>query len=295
MDDDALAFLRSARRVGLVFSGGCSRCAFQIGAIETLLELGVRPAVCVGVSGGAWNAAAVAVGSAHRLRHYWRAFVRMPFLDLGNLLREHTPFRYAEMHRRTFDRYVGIERLRAPQTLPVFIGVTRLRDRTPAHFDLRTIEDPLSLMLASNYLPPFYTHAPRIGGERYGDGGLTDNVPYRKAFAEGCDAVVLVNMKGESEGGMYRNPREPEHVIPPEYRERIVLIRPRHRLPVGFTERRWEVLRGAVELGRLRAREVLLGESHPETHVRAEGLALSALLVRFLLSRVPGAPPRSAA
>ena len=54
-------------------------------------------------------------------------------------------------------------------------------------------------------MPPFYTHAPRIGGERYGDGGLTDNVPYEKAFAEGCDAVVLVTMKGESEGGLYRN------------------------------------------------------------------------------------------
>lgn len=291
---DALDLLRSARRVGFVFSGGCSRCVFQIGVIETLLELGVRPALCVGVSGGAWNAAAVAAGTAHRLRHYWRAALRMPYLDLGNLLREHTPFRYAEIHGRTFSRYVGIERLRSPETLPAFIGVTRLRDRTPTHFDLRAVEDPLGLMLASNYLPPFYTHAPRIGGERYGDGGLTDNIPYRRAFAEGCDAVVLVTMKGESEGGLYRNPREPEHFIPPEYRERTVLIRPRHRLPVAFIERRWEILRGAIELGRLRAREVLLGESHPETQVRAAGIALSALVIRLLLSRVPGAHRRSA-
>lgn len=286
---EALDLLLSARRVGFVFSGGCSRCVFQIGVIETLLELGVRPALCVGVSGGAWNAATVAVGTTHRLRHYWRAFARMPPLDFGNLLREQTPFRYAEMHRRTFRRYVGVERLRSPDALPVLIGVTRLRDKTSAHFDLRLADDPLNLMLASNYLPPFYTRAPRIGGERCGDGGLTDNVPYREAFAQGCDAVVLVTMKGESEGGLYRNPRDTEHLIPAEYRQRTVVIRPRHRLPVAFTERRWEVLRGAIELGRLRSREVLLGESHAATHVRAEGAALTALLVRLLPSRAPEA------
>src|SRR5687768_15677343 len=97
----ALRLLRSARRVGLVFSGGSSRCAFQIGVVEVLLELGVRPAVCVGVSGGSWNAAAVAVGHAHRLRSYWRAFSRMPGVDLRNLLREHSPYRWNELHRCT--------------------------------------------------------------------------------------------------------------------------------------------------------------------------------------------------
>ena len=40
------------------------------------------------------------------------------------------------------------------------------------------------------------------------------------------DAVVLVTMKGESEGGLYRNPHEPDHAIPPPYRERTVVIRP---------------------------------------------------------------------
>ena len=61
-ETDALSFLRSARKVGLVLSGGSARCAFQIGAIETLLELGIRPALCVAVSGGAWNGAAVTAG-----------------------------------------------------------------------------------------------------------------------------------------------------------------------------------------------------------------------------------------
>jgi len=282
-ETEALRLLRSARRVGLVLSGGSSRCAFQIGVVEALLELGVRPALCVGVSGGAWSAAAVAVGHAHRLRTYWRAFSRMPGFDLRNLLREHSPYRWSELHRRTFGRYVGIERLRRPETLPVFVGVTRLSDRKAFYYDLRTADDPLRVLLASNYLPPFYTHAPRIDGERCGDGGISNNIPYEKAFEEGCDAVVLVTMKGESEGLPYRNPREVEHGVPPEYRDRLIVIRPRHRLSTPFLERRWPVLVQAIELGRLRAREVLLGEAHPVTDIRPDRLAPTLLLARLIL------------
>jgi predicted acylesterase/phospholipase RssA len=281
-----LALLRSAGKVGLVLSGGSSRCSFQVGVIETLHELGIDPALSVAVSGGVWNGAAISAGTAPRLRQYWRAFTRMPHVDVRNLLRDHSFYRYPEMHRRTFGRYVGIERLRRPEAKPLWVGVTRLRDRQGAYFDARTSEDPLALCLASNYMPPFYTHAPRLEGERYGDGGLADNLPYEKAFAEGCDAVVLVTMKGESEGGLYRGPLEPDHVIPAPFRERTVVIRPRHRPPCRFVDRRWEVLSRMMDLGRLRAREVLLGELHPETEVRADVGPLDAAFRRLLLTRV---------
>ncbi|HEX3129317.1 MAG TPA: hypothetical protein VH394_18425, partial [Thermoanaerobaculia bacterium] len=69
------------------------------------------------------------------------------------------------------------------------------------------------------------------------------------------------------------------------YRDRVVVIRPRHRLPMSWLERRWPVLRNTIELGRLRAREVLLGEAHPETEARAAGTALTLLLARLLLRR----------
>jgi predicted acylesterase/phospholipase RssA len=279
-----LNLLVSARRVGLVLSGGAVRCAFQVGVIEVLVELGVRPALCVGVSCGVWNGAAVAVGATHRLRRYWRAFVRLPHLDFGNLLRGHSPFRWPELHRRTFRRYVGAERLRAPDALPLWVGVTRLADRRHVLFEAHRFEDPLPLLLASNFLPPFYTHAPRLGGERYGDGGLSNNLPYEKAFEEGCDAAVLISMKGESEGGLYRNPRDIDHQLPPALRQRAVVIRPRHRLPIAFTERRWPVLAELMDLGRLRAREVLLGERHPQTDVAAPGKAPTVVL-RSLLDR----------
>jgi NTE family protein len=279
--DSPLERLRNARRVGLVFSGGSSRCAFQVGVVERLTALGIRPAVCAGVSAGVWNAAMVAAGRAERLRFFWRSFMRMQALDLRNLLDEHSPWRYAKMHRRNYQRFID-RRLHEPDALPCFVSVTRLRDRTGVILDAREVEHPIDLLIAANFLPPFYTHTPPVEGERYGDGGISDNAPYERALAAGCDLVVLVTMKGESEGGIFKSSEDVDHQIPAELRERVVVIRPRHRLPYSFTERRWEKLRELMSLGDLRTREVLLGESHPETEIRARGEAPSARITKVL-------------
>lgn len=287
-----LARLQSAQKVGFVFSGGSSRCAFQVGVIERLLAFGVKPAVTVGVSAGAWNAAIVAAHQAQRIRFFWKSFMRMPHVDLRNLFVDHSPWRFAEMHRRNFGRFIGAK-LHEPDALPCFISLTRLRDRSNTLVDLRAFAQPIEVLLAANFLPPFYTHTPLLDGERYGDGGVTDNAPYERAFAEGCDAVVLVTVKGESEGGIFKSARETDHEIPSHLRDDVVVIRPRHRLPVGFTERRWSTLSQLVTLGDLRAREVLLGERHPETDIAARGEAPSvklSRLVRKLRATLPSRP-----
>ena len=278
----AFEVLQRARRVGYVLSGGSARCAFQIGAIEALAELGIEPALTIGVSAGAWNAAVVSAGIRTRLRFYWRSFLRMPHIDLRNLFVEHSPWRFAEMHRRNFRRFIGPDRFHQPDALPLLISVTRLSDKTNVIFDAREFDNPIDLLLASNFLFPFYMHPPLLHGVRYGDGGMSDNAPYERAFAEGCDAVVLVAQKGQSEGGLFKNFWDLEHDIPDGYRDRVIVIRPRHRLPIAFTERRWSVLEPLARVGYLRVREVLVGEQHPETFIRAPGEAPSAKFTRVV-------------
>ena len=188
------------------------------------------------------------------------------------------------MHERTFERFIGRDRFKQPDALPLFVSVTRFRDGANVIFDARDVDDPLQLLLATNYLPPFYTHRPVIDGEMYGDGGISDNAPYEKALAEGCDAVVVVTQKGESEGGLFKRKGDYDHVVTDP---RVVVIRPRHRLPFSFTERRWDVLDVLARIGYLRTREILLGEDHVETHVRAEGEAPSARARRILRAIIP--------
>lgn len=277
----ALDRLREAKRVGFLFSGGSSRCVFQVGVVETLHAFGIEPAMCLGVSAGSWNAAAVAAGNWRRLRPYWRFFSRMPAVDLRNLFAPdgHSPWVWSRLHDRAFRRYVTEARIRAG--LPLFVSLTRLRDKRNVILDVQTAADPFRVLLASNYLPPFYTHTPLVEGERYGDGGWSDNAPYEALLDRGCDMVVLMASKGESEGGLFRNNADYEHVIPPSLAERVVVIRPRHRLPLPFVERRWEKLAPIANIGSLRAREVLTGETLPGTEVAAKGKAFTAHVARI--------------
>ena len=172
-----LASLQQAKKIAFVFSGGSARCAFQIGAIEALAELGIRPAMTIGVSAGAWNAALVAARREHRIRHYWRTFVRMPHVCLRNLFIEHSPWQLRRIHTRNFARVVRPGRFHEADALPLLVSVTRLLDGANVILDAREVDDPLELILATNYLWPFYTHAPRLKGERFGDGGFSDNAP----------------------------------------------------------------------------------------------------------------------
>lgn len=276
----ALEKLRSARRLGFLFSGGSTRCAFQVGVVETLVDLDIHPAMTLGVSAGAWNAAAVAVGNSAKLREYWEYYAGLPHVNLHNLIHEHTPFNWANAHRRAFSRYVGRERIRDPRTLPVYVAVTRLRDLASVVIDVRKAANPLRVLLATNYLPPFYTHPVTIDGEKYGDGGISDNLPYEALIERGADVVLILSTNGESDGGFYRSINELHHVIPPEFDDRLVVIRPRHRLPIGFIDWKIEDLERAMEIGRLRAREVLLDETYPETDVRGNGIEPLGMVLR---------------
>jgi predicted acylesterase/phospholipase RssA len=222
----------------------------------------------------------VSAGNWQRLRAYWRFFNRMPYVDFLNLFREHSPFIWPRLHKRAFRRYVGTERIR--MGLPLYVALTRLRDHAAVVLDARAAADPFQILLASNYLPPFYTHPSPVDGERYGDGGWVDNIPYEALFERGCDTVVLITPKGESEGGLMRNASDCDHVISEQYRDRVIVIRPRYRLPLGFVERRWAMLAPIADLGALRAREILLGERHPETDLAAKRSAPSHCLSRVL-------------
>src|SRR5207244_11290245 len=98
----------------------------------------------LGVYGGVWNAAAVAVGNAHRLRSYWHFFTRLPAVDLTNLVREHSPFIWSRIHERSYRRYVGNERIKSADALPLYVGLTSLPDRAYVLPDARTARDTFS-------------------------------------------------------------------------------------------------------------------------------------------------------
>src|SRR5437764_9485905 len=80
-------------REAVVFSGGGSLGAAQVGALQAMFEAGIKPDVVLGCSVGALNAAYVAVDPrpqrASDLAELWRRLTRSQILPAG-------PFRVAQ-------------------------------------------------------------------------------------------------------------------------------------------------------------------------------------------------------
>src|SRR3954451_3333460 len=149
-------------REAVVFSGGGSLGAAQVGALQALFEAGIVPDVAVGCSVGALNAAYVAVDpTADRLgelERVWRALSRATVFPSGR-------FTVATRLAGRSDHLYSPEGLRAviqscvpladlvDTKIPVHVVTTDLRPGESAWW---SEGDPVDVLLASACLPGIF-------------------------------------------------------------------------------------------------------------------------------------------
>ncbi|MCP5042572.1 MAG: hypothetical protein GY944_16225 [bacterium] len=244
--------------LGLVLSGGFLRGAFQVGVIEALHARGIRFAVAVGVSSGAWNAACVATDQVEQMREFWLAVARAPKLQWGNLLRYGTPSNFPEIVRSVPMRNLCFERLEG-SAVQLRIAATSIRDRRLRWFDdWPSKEVFFDSLMASNYLPGLYGAPVPIDGRYYADGGFLDNVPYEGALEAGCEQALVIVPDWRGRIWKRLMSRVP-HELPQASRQRLVVIHPDRPLPIGRVRSTPEEVLHCIDSGH-RAAERLLAE-----------------------------------
>jgi len=242
-----------AGRLGLALTGGSCRCAFQAGVLQALDERGIRFSVVSGVSSGAWNTAAVAAGSIHRLRDMWLGVTEYPVYSLSDIAFNKTPFNYFHMHHHFTRHAMDFGAIRRSPLLWM-VSLTSLRDLRHVVFTNRDHPDldAFELTLATNTLPPIYAWPARIGGRLYVDGGLTNNAPYEGPLEEGCERVILI--ANNEDGSIFKSVRDREHRVPDALRGRVRFIHPSRPMPVTFNDldrgRIEDALEHGYEVGR---------------------------------------------
>jgi NTE family protein len=193
--------------VAFVLSGGGNLGAIQVGMARALLERGIKPDLIVGCSVGAINGAALAddpslVGVA-RLEEVWRQ------VD-GNDLMPRSILPNAVAMARKGEAIHDNDGLR--QMLTSAMGARTFADLT-VHFecvatDIEAVrevwfsEGPLvEPILASAAMPALYP-AVEIGGVRYLDGAIVNDVPLSRAVELGATTLYVLQV------GSFSRPRE---------------------------------------------------------------------------------------
>jgi NTE family protein len=201
--------------LAFVLSGGGNRGAIQVGALQVLLEAGIRPDLVVGTSVGAVNAAGFAldptVRGTYELANVWRSVTHADVYPgnrltaLWNLLRG---------REGLFSNQAWYNFLSSIFAGKCFGDFTECQLRVVAT-DLETArmvtfgDDPnlpvVDALMASTALPPL--HPPwTIQGRKYIDGGAVADLPLRVALDLGARTIFALNIvRPTTPGGQLRN------------------------------------------------------------------------------------------
>lgn len=209
----------------LVLSGGGAKGVYQIGAWRALKELGIPVTAFVGNSVGAILAGLLAQGLDTELETILASGIgidsvlRLPedlvrdgdlHLDIATLPRLHNLARDfiasrgldTSPLRELLATYLNEQTIR---TSGIDLGVVtvNLSDFKPREVFLDAMEEGslIDYLMASAALPGFTS--PIIGGKKYVDGGLYDNLPYAVARRRGYRRIIVIDISGV---GMNRRP-----------------------------------------------------------------------------------------
>lgn len=194
------------KTLAFVLSGGGSRGALQVGALQALLEGGWQPDLLVGTSIGSVNAAYLALHgftkqSLERLAEVWRQVAAMDLLPANYVwlaVRAMLGRSAKDPAQRIRDFFIahGI----TPELCFGGLGPPRLavvstdlNTGKPVLHGLQPEENVLEGLLLSTALPPWVMPVKRHGHYEM-DGGLVSNLPIEPALRAGATEIVALDL-----------------------------------------------------------------------------------------------------
>lgn len=271
------------KKLGIVMEGGASRTIFSCGVTDVFMDEGIYPDYLIGVSAGIAYGVSYASGQRGRNAEFTEKYMGdKRYMGLRHLLNPrkrcyyNLEFAFDEIPNKLVPYDYDALANYPGQVVAV---VTNIATGEAEYFELPKYERHWETAIASCSLPVLFPPV-KLGGSYYLDGGIADPIPYKQAFAEGCEKVIVIltrerDYRKSSERGtgivkcVYRNyphivqrmndrakdyNRICAELLEEEKRGNLFVIAPRDTFGVGRTEGDWSKLdplyREGLEIGR---------------------------------------------
>lgn len=179
---------------GLVLEGGGSRGIFTSGVLDAFIDAGIEFPYVIGVSAGSCNAASF-IGKNYRRQHditinycndkrYMSVqsiikngqYLNLEW-DFGELTYDIMPLDY-DTYEKSNTQLCAV--------------ATNAKTGKPEYFYPKDLREYGCPYLKASCALPVATRGVEIGGETYFDGGITDSIPLKRAFEDGCKKAVVI-------------------------------------------------------------------------------------------------------
>lgn len=201
---------------GIVLEGGGAKGAYQIGAWKALREAGVKISGIAGSSVGALNGAMMCMDDLEKAQRLWENITYSQVMNVDelpaelledwrnvgfkealtgimNILRD-GGFNIAPL-RQLIAESVDEAKIRSSQR-ELFVTTFSVDERRQLVLDVKSLPDGEieNALLASAYFLAFKNE--KLGGKRYMDGGVFNNVPLDVLVEKGYQDIIVIRIYG---------------------------------------------------------------------------------------------------
>ena len=183
---------------GLIDVGGGMKCAYSVGLYDYFMDNGIEFDYYLGVSAGSMNLLSYIAGERGRnIKIYRSSAESSEYLSISNLIQTGAYMNYEKVGEDfysedgfdafDFSAFYSSEK-------PFVISTTDAESGKVKYFDRSHMTDRKSILdiVSASCCIPVVSKPIGIDGKAYFDGGLAEPIPFRKAFDDGCDKIVVV-------------------------------------------------------------------------------------------------------
>ncbi|MEN8075916.1 patatin-like phospholipase family protein [Clostridioides difficile] len=229
-------------KIGLVLAGGGGKGAYELGVWKALKELNLTQYISVfsGTSIGAFNSILFAMDDMEKADKLWEE------VTMDKLV----PISKGELIKRGIGLYLGGKNLQlakkfltdklehgaisndgAVEVVEKYLDFSKVKERNKTcyaactkllnfnakYFKINDFDDEMAkkIVLASASLPLIY-ESTEVLGEKYIDGGISDNIPIQPVYGENCDIIIIVSLSKEVQIDRSLYPNSKLIIIAPE-------------------------------------------------------------------------------
>jgi len=182
--------------VGIIDVGGGMRGAYSAGIYDFLLEQQIEFDYCLGISAGSANLITyLARQKGRTIKFYTEYSFRKEYMGIFNFIKSgsYLDLNYIYSTLSNSDGENPIDYAAFVKSEARFVvAVTDALSGNPHYFKNSDIHENEYDVIKASCAMPLVCKPYKVNGRFYFDGGISEPIPYQKAFSDGCERLVVI-------------------------------------------------------------------------------------------------------
>lgn len=181
--------------IGIIDVGGGMRGIYTSGIYDYLIDKNIKIDYCIGVSAGSANLITYVAGQKGRTRRFYYDYsYDKKYMGLSSLFKTgsllNLDYIYSEISNKGGKDPLDFDAIMDSECIFTAVSTDAVTGQ-PKYFEKSDLKKNDYYVLKATCALPLACKPIKINGKKYFDGGVSDPIPYKKAFADGCDKVIL--------------------------------------------------------------------------------------------------------